>query len=62
MTEAFVNENVPHRGFQGGTLVVPARRGRRLGMAVKVANQRALAERFPEWRGSSPAMPTSTCT
>jgi len=48
MTEMFVNESLPHRGFQSGTLVVPAHRGHRLGLAVKVANQQALHAQFPE--------------
>ena len=48
MTEMFVNESVPHRGFQSGTLVVPAHRGHRLGLAVKVANQQALHAQFPD--------------
>ena len=48
MTELFVNETVPHRGFQSGTLVVPSHRGHRLGLAIKVANQLAMVERVPE--------------
>ena len=48
MTELFVNESMPHRGFQSGTLVVPAHRGHRLGLAVKVVNQQALHAQFPE--------------
>lgn len=48
MTELFANVSMPHRAFQSGTLVVPSHRGHRLGLAVKVANQRALVDRFPE--------------
>jgi GNAT superfamily N-acetyltransferase len=51
LTELFVNETMPHRAFQSGTLVLPGHRGHRLGMAIKLANHQALVERFPqvEW-------------
>ena len=51
LTELFVNETMPHRSFQGGTLVMPEARGHRLGLAVKLANHQALVDRYPqvEW-------------
>jgi GNAT superfamily N-acetyltransferase len=51
MTELFINENAAHRVFQGGTLVLPAHQGHRLGIATKAASYLALMERFPdaEW-------------
>ena len=51
LTELFINETVPHRSFQSGTLVMPDHRGHRLGLAIKLANLRELVERYPqvEW-------------
>jgi GNAT superfamily N-acetyltransferase len=50
LTEAGTNLNSPERGFQSGTLVLPEHRGHRLGLAMKVANHRALRARFPRCR------------
>ena len=49
-TELFVNEVASWRALQGGTLVIPGHRGRRLGLALKLANLRAVRERFPDCR------------
>jgi len=49
-TELFVNEAASWRALQGGTLVLPGHRGHRLGLAVKLANQMAVREQFPECR------------
>ena len=49
-TELFVNEVASWRALQGGTLVVPGHRGHRLGLALKLANLRAVRERFPDCR------------
>lgn len=50
LTEVGVNEHAAHRGFQSGTLVVPEHRGRALGLAMKLANHRAVRRRFPDCR------------
>jgi len=50
MTEVVVNAHARTRGFQSGTLVLPEDRGRALGLRMKVANHRAVRERYPECR------------
>ena len=47
LTEMMQVDETPDWGVQGGTLVMPAHRGHRLGLAVKVANQRRFQQRFP---------------
>jgi GNAT superfamily N-acetyltransferase len=49
-TELFVNDAASWRALQSGTLVIRGHRGHRLGLAVKLANMRAVRARFPECR------------
>jgi GNAT superfamily N-acetyltransferase len=50
MTEILVSEELPHQSFQLVTVVHPAHRGHRLGLAVKLANVEFLAEQAPDIR------------
>ncbi|MET9018689.1 GNAT family N-acetyltransferase [Actinopolymorpha sp. NPDC004070] len=47
-TQLAVPRHEPGRAYQWDTLVLAAHRGHRLGLALKVANTRALAEAHPE--------------
>ncbi len=49
-TELFVNEAASWRALQGGTLVVRGHRGHRLGLALKLANLRAVRATYPDCR------------
>lgn len=49
-TELRVNLHDTSRAFQGGTLVHPAHRGHRLGLALKLANHRAVRAAHPNLR------------
>ena len=48
ITEVSYNEWAPRRGFQSGTLVASAHRGHRLGLSIKIANQRQLRALYPD--------------
>jgi GNAT superfamily N-acetyltransferase len=48
LTQMMTTEETPDIGWQGGTLVLKAARGHRLGMATKVANLVRFQERLPE--------------
>jgi GNAT superfamily N-acetyltransferase len=50
LTEVVVNEHNAGRGFQSGTLVLPEHRGHALGLAMKIANHRAVRRLYPECR------------
>jgi GNAT superfamily N-acetyltransferase len=47
-TELYVGEHAPGKAFQWGTLVSPPHRGHRLGLALKVRNQRELQRSHSE--------------
>lgn len=47
-TEVVLSQNAPTHAMQSGTLVLSEHRGHRLGIAMKIANQRAIRDRFPE--------------
>jgi GNAT superfamily N-acetyltransferase len=47
LTAMMVTEHGAGEVFQGGTLVLPAHRGHRLGTAIKVANLRRFQDTFP---------------
>lgn len=48
LTEVVVSDHRPQIGQQGGTLVAREHRGHRLGIAMKVANHRAVRRAHPE--------------